>query len=240
MTQPIDVVAFDGDDTLWHNESIFTVTQAYVHELLSPYIDDEELGRRLLATETSNIRLFGYGIKGFTLSMIETAIEVSGGRITAGEIAAIIEAGKAMLSHPVELLDGVSECLRAATAGRRVMLITKGDLFDQESKLARSGLGESFWKVEIVSEKDTDTYRRVLARHEIDPGGFLMVGNSLRSDIAPVVAIGGRAAYIPYHTTWAHEVVDPETVVSDRYWTLDSLAELPDLLLRLDPSRQHA
>src|SRR5687768_4517869 len=178
----IDVVAFDGDDTLWHNETLFSVTQERFRDLLAPYTEPAVVDERLFATEMGNLRLFGYGIKGFTLSMIETAIQVSEGRVTAAEVQQIIDAGKSMLVHPVELLEGAREAVEALVDRYRVMLITKGDLFDQESKLARSGLGDLFWKIEIVSEKDERTYRRILHFHDLKADEFVMVGNSLRSD----------------------------------------------------------
>ncbi|HEY8686968.1 MAG TPA: HAD family hydrolase [Chloroflexota bacterium] len=225
----ITVIAFDGDDTLWHNESIFSVTQERFRSLMRPY-QSEQLDERLFATETRNLRLFGYGVKGFTLSMIETAIEVSNGRIQADEIQNIIDAGKAMLHHPVEPLEGVRETVEALRSRYRLMVITKGDLFDQESKLARSGLADLFWRVEIVSEKDEPTYRRILTDAGINADEFMMVGNSIKSDILPVVALGARAVYVPYRLTWAHERADLNGAPRERISTLDSLSGLPSLL----------
>jgi putative hydrolase of the HAD superfamily len=230
----IEVVAFDGDDTLWHNETLFSVTQERFRELLAPYTEADVVNERLLDTEMRNLRLFGYGIKGFTLSMIETAIEVSDGRVTAAEVQEIIDAGKSMLDHPVDLLEGAREAVEAVAEHHRVMLITKGDLFDQESKLARSGLGDLFWKIEIVSEKDVATYRRILAFHQIGAEEFVMVGNSLRSDIVPVVTIGGRAVHVPYHITWVHEHVDPADLPAHGFTTLGDLWSLPQALVSLD------
>ena len=226
----VDVIAFDGDDTLWHNETLFSVTQEKFRALLRPYVDEADIDASLLATEKRNLALFGYGIKGFTLSMIETAIEVSGGRVETVEIQRLIDYGKAMLDHPVELLHGVEDIIEPLRQNYRVMLITKGDLFDQESKIARSGLADLFWKIEIVSEKDPETYRRVLDTHDIAPDSFLMVGNSVRSDILPVLEIGGRAVHIPYQVTWEHENADPLAAAQHAFRTLDSLLELPTLL----------
>lgn len=223
----IDVVAFDGDDTLWHNETIFSMTQERFEALLEPYVEPKHLHDRMLATERCNVSMFGYGIKGFTLSMIETAIEMTNGRVTTGEISALLDFGKAMLAHPVELLDGVREAIEATAARCRVLLITKGDLFDQESKLARSGLGELFDGIEIVSEKDEARYRRVLREHSVAPDRFLMVGNSMRSDIVPVVRIGAHAIHVPYHVTWALEEIDPAEVPADGWSRIESLAQLP-------------
>lgn len=225
---PIDVIAFDGDDTLWHNERLFSVTQDRFKALLARY-SAHDVDEHLLATEVANLRIFGYGIKGFTLSMIETAIALTDGRVNAVDIATIIDDGKAMLDHPVELMDGAAEAVDTLRDRYRLMVITKGDLFDQESKVARSGLADRFWRVEIVSEKDAETYRRVLERHRIAPERFLMVGNSVRSDILPVLAIGGRAVHVPYHLTWALERADMNGDV-DGVWSIESLRDLPSLL----------
>lgn len=203
----VEVIAFDADDTLWHNESLFTVTQSKFKQLLSAYHSDEWIEEKLNETERRNIEHFGYGIKGFTLSMIETAIELTEGRVTGAEIGQIIGFAKAMLKAPVELLDGVRETVSRLASDYRLMLITKGDLFDQESKIARSGLGDYFSHVEIVSEKNSNVYRAILARHQLDPRRFLMVGNSIKSDILPAIEVGVRAVYVPYHTTWVHERV---------------------------------
>jgi putative hydrolase of the HAD superfamily len=231
----IETIAFDGDDTLWHNETLFTVTQARFAEVLEPYGPFPDLPERLVATEQRNLAAFGYGIKGFMLSMIETAIEVTEGRIQALDIQGIVDAGKAMRDHPVELLDGVQEVVEALVGGpRRLMVITKGDLFDQESKLAQSGLAELFDAIEIVSEKDPATYRRILERHGVEPGAFLMVGNSLRSDVLPVVEVGARAVHVPYEVTWALEHVDPEDARRPGVWALEDIGGLPALLDELE------
>ncbi|WP_207457189.1 HAD family hydrolase [Azospirillum sp. SYSU D00513] len=233
----IDTIAFDGDDTLWHNESLFSMTQERFRTLLAhaagqdgSAFDASDIDRRLLAAETANLRFYGYGIKGFVLSMIETAIEVTGGRVPARDIQTLMEFGKSMLAHPVELLDGVAETVEALASSHRLLLITKGDLFDQESKIARSGLAERFHGVEIVSEKDPATYRRILERRGVDPARFLMVGNSVRSDILPVVAVGARAVHVPYHLTWAHEEAEPP---AENCWRLGSVRDLPALLATL-------
>ena len=237
MSVPL-TVAFDADDTLWHSESVFEEMHGRLVALLSPWVDAERLERTLLDTEARNLKTFGYGVKGFTLSMIETAIEITGGRIGAAEIRAIIELGKAMMDHPVELIDGVAETLDAlapeATAGRiRLIVITKGDLFHQESKVARSGLAERFESVEIVAEKDEATYRRILQRGGATPDRFLMIGNSMRSDILPVLDLGGQAVHIPYRITWAHEAVSRPEVAPPGFHTFDSIREVPALVSRL-------
>jgi putative hydrolase of the HAD superfamily len=229
---PIDVIGFDGDDTLWHSESLFALTNDRIRDLLSAHVEPSTLDERLIETERRNLAIFGYGAKAFTLSVIETAIEVSDGRVTTAEIQAIIDLGKALLAHPVELLDGVGEAIDAL-ADRRLLLITKGDLFHQESKIAGSGLGDRFESIEIVSEKDTATYRRVLDAVGIAPDRFLMVGNSLRSDVEPVVAIGGRAVHVPYAHQWVLDSEPDGELPSDGWWRIDSLAELPALVARV-------
>ncbi|MGY0834286.1 HAD family hydrolase [Azospirillum argentinense] len=224
----IDTIAFDGDDTLWHNESLFSMTQDRFRALLANHLaDPADIDRRLLQAERENLRVYGYGIKGFVLSMIETAVDLTDGRIGGRDIQSLVEFGKAMLEHPVDLLDGVQEMVEGLSGRYRLLLVTKGDLFDQESKIARSGLAGRFDAIEIVSEKDPATYRRLLDRHGVDPARFVMVGNSVRSDILPVLAVGGHAVHVPYHVTWAHEVAEPPT---KNYRRIDSLHGLPPLL----------
>jgi putative hydrolase of the HAD superfamily len=228
----IDVVALDGDDTLWHSENQFVMTQDRFTELLADNIDKPTLDALLLDRERENLQLFGYGVKGFTLSMIETAIEVTDGRVDTADIKAIIDNAKDMLRHPVDLLDGVDETVRRLVEDHKVMVITKGDLFHQESKLARSGLADLFWEIEIVAEKDEATYQRILDRYAIAPDRFVMVGNSVKSDILPVLALGGKAVHIEYETTWEMEHADADAT-TDGYWELDSIRDLPALLTRL-------
>jgi putative hydrolase of the HAD superfamily len=202
-----ELIAFDADDTLWHNEALFTVTQERYRALLEPHLLRPWSGEALYQTEVRNLQHFGYGIKGFTLSMIETAIELTDGRVPGSVIQQIIDLSKAMLAAPVELIEHVAEVIPALGRSHRLILITKGDLFDQEAKIARSGLAEHFQHIEIVSDKTVGVYRALLARHGVAPERFLMVGNALRSDILPVLEMGGRAVYIPYQSTWAHEHV---------------------------------
>jgi len=225
----IDVVALDGDDTLWHSENQFVMTQDRFKELLAGRADPDLLDTRLMAHERENLQVFGYGVKGFTLSMIETAIEVTEGRIDTADIQAIIDGAKEMLQHPVELLDGVAETVQALVKDYRVMVITKGDLFHQESKLARSGLVEDLWQVEIVAEKDEASYRRIFDRYGLDPATFVMVGNSVKSDILPVLALGGRAVHIEYEMTWEMEHAEADKA-HEGYWELDTIRDLPTLL----------
>lgn len=225
-----DVIAFDGDDTLWHNEPIFSMTQNRFRRLMSAYVEEPVVEERLLAIEMRNLRIFGYGIKGFVLSMIETAIEISDQRADAGTIQTIIDFGKEMLAHPVELLDGVRGVIEELSPHYRLLVVTKGDLFDQESKLARSGLADLFWRIEIVSEKDEAVYHRIMRTHHIAPEEFVMVGNSIRSDILPVVATGATAVYVPYHMTWIHERAELPKDMGSQIHTLSAITELPGLL----------
>lgn len=205
-TRPITLVGVDGDDTLWHSEGHFHVTEERFRELVAPWVDGEAASAALLANERRNLRLFGYGVKGFTLSMIETALEVTGHEIDGRAIERILSFGKELLAHPVELLDGVADTLaRLGDEGYRLVLVTKGDLFHQESKVAAAGVAELFEAVEIVAEKDEVTYRRIVERMGAAPEEFCMVGNSVRSDIAPVLDIGGAGVHVPYHVTWAME-----------------------------------
>lgn len=203
----IELVGFDGDDTLWHSEGFYQSAHDAFEDVIGHYVDLQNLGLRdrLLATERRNIQLFGYGAKGMTLSMLEAAIEITQSRISASDLHRIIDIGKQVLAHPVELLPGIREAVQAVAEHHRVVLITKGDLFHQEQKVASSGLADLFHRIEIVSEKDDRAYRRVLSEFDVMPARFAMVGNSLRSDIAPVVKLGGWGVYMPYHVTWAHE-----------------------------------
>ncbi|MGZ8834055.1 MAG: HAD family hydrolase [Thermoanaerobaculia bacterium] len=222
-----DVIAFDADDTLWHNESVFQATEKQFSELLAHHHSPDWVRERLFATETRNLRHFGYGVKGFILSMIETAIELTEAEIRGDEINQIIKWGHEMLRAPVQLLEGVRETVEVLSRGHKLMLVTKGDLFDQESKLARSGLGEYFYDVQIVSEKDAATYKRVISRSGTAPQKFLMVGNSLKSDILPALDAGAMAVHIPYYTTWAHEQVGSH---DHKVVALGAISELPEWL----------
>ncbi len=223
---PVRTVGLDADDTLWHNESIFRLTHERFNELLAPFADAATLESRLAETERRNLGVFGYGAKGFTLSMLETALEVSGGLVSTGVIGEIFAAGREMMTHPVEPLPGVREALEQLAADHRMVLITKGDLFHQETKLAASGLGEFFSGVEIVSEKSAETYRGIFARHGEGAERAVMAGNSVRSDVLPALEAGSYAALIPYPFVWVHETADTPTA-HPRFRELGSLAELP-------------
>jgi putative hydrolase of the HAD superfamily len=232
----IEVVAFDGDDTLWHSESHFVDAHARFVALVSPYWDGDPgvIDERVVATERANLTIYGYGAKAFTLSLIESAIELTGGRVTSGEISAILDVGKRLLDHPVELLDGVKEVVaRLADDEYRLIVVTKGDLFHQETKVAGSGLADMFSRVEIVSEKDVSTYRRVMDEAGVAPENFLMIGNSVRSDILPVIELGGHAAHLPYVYTWELEHVADSDAERMGFHELTSIRQVPELLERL-------
>ena len=221
----ITTVGLDADDTLWHNETVFRLTQARFLDLLTEH-ENAVIEARLAEIERRNLQLYGYGVKGFTLSMIETAMEMCDGEPPAGVIREILAAGREMLTHPVETLPGVDEALARLSGRYRLVLITKGDLLDQERKLAASGLGDLFAAVEIVSEKDRATYERVFTRHGTGPAEAVMVGNSMKSDVLPALEAGAFAVHIPYVVTWAHEVADaPEG--HPRYGALDRIDDLP-------------
>jgi len=228
----IDTVAFDADDTLWHNEHLFQDTQKQLEGIVQRYRPGEDIHDALFAVEMRNLELFGYGIKGFTLSMVEAAIQLTGGRITAPEVHEIVQLGKTMIQAPVDLLDGVEETLAAVTGRFRVILITKGDIVDQTSKIERSGLAGHFEQVEIVPRKDAAIYRAIFERHGIEPARTVMVGNSMPSDVLPMLELGGHGVHVPYALLWAHEAHD-EDPVSEKFHRLERLRDLPELLHRL-------
>jgi putative hydrolase of the HAD superfamily len=224
------VIGFDGDDTLWQSEMHFEATTDRFADLLAPWVPDTAAARqRLIDVERRNLELLGYGVKAFALSMIETAIEVSGSRVPASAIHEIVGWAKELMRHPVELLADVEEVVAALAARHTLLLVTKGDLLHQESKVAGSGLAEHFDGIHIVSEKDEATYRQVLAAHDVAPGDFVMVGNSLRSDILPVLGIGGRAVHVPHELLWDIEHVDPG-LVPEGLPRIDRLGGLPPVL----------
>jgi len=231
---PIKVLAFDGDDTLWHNETRFNVTQGELRDLVRRHVPDADVDSHLFEVEMRNLALYGYGVKAFTLSMLESAIQLTDGQIPATDLQVILGWGKRMLTAPTELLAGVEEALRAASMRYSLLLITKGDLFDQESKLARSGLGDLFAGVEILSDKTASTYASLLKRRGIEPVDFVMVGNSLRSDVAPVVELGARAVHIPYDVTWNHEHMPDDALPATGWYRLGGIGELGALLDSMD------
>lgn len=226
----IQLVGFDGDDTLWHSEFYYRAANEAFEAIVGRYVDlaDAGLHDRLLATERANLKLFGYGAKGMTLSMLEAAFEVTGGRIGAADLHRIVGIGKEVMTHPVELLPGIREAVEVVARELPVVLVTKGDLFHQEAKVAASGLSDLFKRIEIVSEKDARAYQRVLAEFGVAPTGFAMVGNSLRSDIEPVVRLGGWGVHMPYEVTWAHELeIGLEPAHRARIASVDAPAGIP-------------
>ena len=228
----LTTIGFDADDTLWENEHFFRLTERHFTELLADYAEPEQLASRLLAAEKRNLAHYGFGIKGFTLSMIETALEITDGKVPGELIGRIVAAGREMLSHPIETLPHVHDTLEALNATHRLVLITKGDLFDQERKLAQSGLGEFFDAVEIVSDKSAATYSRAFSRHGDGPARAMMVGNSLRSDVLPAIEAGGWGTYVPHELTWDYERAD-EPANAPRFAKIASLAELRALIENL-------
>lgn len=229
----LTTIGFDADDTLWQNEAFFRLTQDRFTELLSDYAEKDHLHDRLLAAERRNLGHYGFGVKGFTLSMIETAIEVTEGRVAASVIAELMAAGRDMLAHPIELLPHAKEAVTAASQSHKVLLITKGDLLDQERKLAQSGLGDLFHGVEIVSDKTPATYRQIFARHGVVPETSMMVGNSLKSDVLPVLDVGGWGVHVPHGLTWALEHADPPSGHA-RFFQIEALSGLADLVAKID------
>ena len=230
----IGMVGFDADDTLWRSQDYFDEAQAEFERIVSAYVDLADVGRRLYEYESRNIAFFGYGVKGMALSMVEAAVEITGARISAGDIHRIVAIAKSLLRHPVAVLDGVREAVQAVAADWPVVLITKGDLFHQEAKVRDSGLADLFRRIEIVSEKDPPTYARLLEEFGVPASRFLMVGNSLRSDIAPVLELGGWGVHVPYHTTWAHEADTRLRHGGERMRAVATIAELPQAVRELD------
>jgi putative hydrolase of the HAD superfamily len=226
---PIRLICLDADDTLWGHESYFQDAYRRYVDLLSPLADAEASERRLVEVEARNLHLYGYGVKGFTLSMIETALEIVGDGLTGKTMRAILDIGRDLMRHPIDILDGVAEALDPLAERGTLVLVTKGDLFHQESKLAASGLGDRFSGVEIVSEKTPDVYRKIFARYGFEAGEAVMTGNSLRSDIWPALQAGAWAVHVPHAFEWAHERAETPDGEA-RFARLTSLRELPDWL----------
>ena len=227
----LEAIGFDADDTLWQNEKFFRIAQDRFTALLSDYAEPEVLGKKLLETEISNLKLYGFGAKSFTLSMIETALQVTG-QLVPGEIAKeILEAGKKLKSYPVELIPGAREAVESLAGSLKVILVTKGDLFDQERKLAQSGLRELFDGVEIVSEKTADVYARTFDKYGVCADRAMMVGNSLKSDIFPALSAGSWAVFIPHELTWEYEHAELPSD-SPRFLQLSRIGKLPGLVER--------
>lgn len=229
MINQIKVIGFDADDTLWENEPYYRETEAKFCELLKEYLPKDKINQELFDTEIKNLELYGYGIKAFTLSLVETAIRVSDAKVPASTIKTIIELGKEQLNKPNHLLDGVSDVLEALKGNYKLIVATKGDLLDQEKKLKKSNLLKYFHHIEIMSDKQMDNYKDLIKHLDIEPHELLMVGNSLKSDIVPILELGGYGVYIPFHVTWQHEYHDEEEIKNDRYYKISSIKELPSL-----------
>lgn len=225
----VSTIAFDADDTLWHNERIFRLTEARFVELLTPHTDHAGLEERLLEAERRNLGLYGFGVKGFVLSMMETALDVTANTVPQDVLAEILAAGREMLAHPIETMPHVQETLEALAGRYRLLVITKGDLFDQERKLAQSGLGDFFEGVEIVSDKTPEVYQRVFARHGDGAAEAMMIGNSLKSDVIPALRAGAWGVHVPHELTWALEHAE-EPTDHPRFRKIADLRELLALL----------
>lgn len=231
-----DIIALDADDTLWENERLYTDAKNRFVQLLSRYESPEQIEAILSELEISNIHFYGYGIKSYILSMLEAAIKLSAGKVTNNEINQIISYGKDILTTEVRLFEHTQVTLEQLSAKYDLMLITKGEQREQEGKLQRSGLARHFRYVEVVVDKTTETYRSILKKYNLSPARFIMVGNSLRSDILPVLEIGGRAVYIPYENTWFHELETSQDLERHRFDEIQNLGQLPDYLLSLENS----
>jgi len=226
----IKTIGFDADDTLWVNETYFRDTEEKFAELLEGYETKNKIDQELFKIEMANLDIYGYGIKGFMLSMIESALDLSNNKVSQETIGKILNLGKKMISHPVELLDGVEEVLSKLTGKYRLIVLTKGDLLDQERKLEKSGLSQYFHHVEVLSDKKESNYNYLLQHLSIDVNEFLMIGNSLKSDVLPILNIGAKAVHVPFHTTWAHEMVAEDEMVNNHL----KLNSLKDILKYLD------
>ncbi len=221
----IKVIAFDADDTLWVNETYFREAEEQFADLLEKYETKNKIDQELFKMEMKNLELYGYGVKGFVLSMIESALQLSNNRVSQSTISDILEIGRKMILHPVELLEGVKEVLKKLNGDYRLIVLTKGDLLDQERKLEKSGLTKYFHHVEVLSDKKEENYINLLDHLEIDVKEFLMIGNSLKSDVLPIVNIGAKAVHVPFHTTWKHEEVSKEDE-HDNYLTIHKLTDI--------------
>ncbi|MCW4467482.1 HAD family hydrolase [Flavobacterium sp. MFBS3-15] len=225
----IKVIAFDADDTLWVNEPFFQETEKKFYQLMEPYLPAHSVAKELFKVEIANLGIYGYGIKAYILSMIEAALQISEKTVSVEAIEKILEFGKEMLDKPIELIDGVEETLKALHGRYKLVVATKGDLKDQHKKLHESGLGHYFHHIEVMSDKQQVDYAKMLRRLEIEPAEFMMIGNSLKSDVLPVLQIGGHACHIPFHTTWAHEQID-HTIEHENFREMESITQVVALL----------
>lgn len=228
-------IGLDADDTLWHCENLFAETQEELQQILEQHASKEEVEANLHSTELENVKLFGYGIKGFTLSMVETAVQISRGTVTGDEVHRILMMGKRMLEAPVELMPGIRGVLEDLRGRHRLILITKGDVLDQTNKIDKSGLGDFFDAIEVVQEKDVSSYTDVFKRNHIRAHCFLMAGNSIPSDVLPVLELGGWGVHIPYEHVAIHELHEKDPT-HDRFYRLESISALPDLVSELGAS----
>jgi len=226
----IKVIAFDADDTLWVNEPYFQETEKKFCALLEDYLPQHTLAKELFKTEIQNLPLYGYGVKGFMLSMIETGMRISDNTLNIEVLSKAIQYGKELLEKPIEMLDGVEDALKALKGNYRLVVATKGDLLDQERKLKKSGLEHYFHHIEIMSDKQEADYLKLIKHLDIQPSEFLMLGNSLKSDVLPVLAIGGHGVHVPYHTTWAHENVE-HNVEHPNFRSVQNISEILPYLL---------
>lgn len=229
LKDQIKVIGFDADDTLWVNEPFFQAVEKQFCAILKPYLDEEQSSKELFKIEIQNLEIYGYGAKGFLLAMIETALRATHGKITSEELIRIIEAGKTLMNMPIQLLDGVEQVLQALKERYRLIMVTKGDLLDQERKLQKSGLAGYFHHIEIMSDKQEQNYQKLLAHLDIQPHEFLMVGNSVKSDILPVINIGSQAIHIPAEVTWLHES-NHEPLKDHTFLNVNVISEIMDLL----------
>jgi putative hydrolase of the HAD superfamily len=226
----IKVIAFDADDTLWVNEPYFQETERKFCALLEDYLTHHTVAKELFKTEMDNLALYGYGVKGFMLSMVETAIRISGKTLDTGTIEKIIGYGKELLDKPIEILDGVEDVLKALSGKYKLVVATKGDLLDQERKLKKSGIDHYFHHTEIMSDKKEADYAKLVKHLDIAPSQLMMIGNSLKSDVMPVLALGGHGVHVPYHTTWAHEQVE-HTIDHPNFKHIHTIKEILPFLL---------
>ena len=226
----IKVIGFDADDTLWVNETYFRDAEVQFAKLLNQFETENKIDQELFKMEMKNLPVYGYGVKGFVLSMVEMALELSNNTVSNQTISKILDIGKEMINQEVELLDGVEEVLKQLSQKYKLIVATKGDLLDQERKLEKSGLLEYFHHIEVLSDKKEANYSKLLNHLEIKPSEFLMIGNSLKSDILPLINIKASAVHVPFHTTWLHEQVDVNTEESKQYKTIKSLKDLPKIL----------
>ena len=229
MLKQIKVIGFDADDTLWVNEPFYQEVEKKFCQIMKPYLVENETSAELFKTEMQNLEIYGYGAKGFLLAMIETALRATDGKISTSEINKIIEIGKTLLTMPIHILAGVEEVLQKLQGQYKLILVTKGDLLDQERKLLKSGLIDYFHHIEIMSDKHENNYKKLLDRLGIEPSEFLMVGNSIKSDILPVINIGAKAVHIPFEVTWKHES-NHSTPDSETFITISEITEILNIL----------